>query len=82
MAWRLSLAIAGFGQSVLETYDHERRGTAKGVVEVAAKLVRSTLRTAEEYVGLVEKNAANITGKNFPSKDTRSRLLTDSRYGY
>lgn len=63
LSWRLGLAIKGFDKHSLQTYDDERRTVAKGVVNVAGKLVRSTLRSAEEYVKLVEMNAANITGK-------------------
>ena len=32
------------------------------MVDTAGKLIRSTLRTAQEYVSLIEKNAAQITG--------------------
>lgn len=66
LIWRIHLAItsksATLARSLLGSYDIERRGTAEGVVDVAAKLVRSTLRTAQEYVSLIEKNAGNITG--------------------
>lgn len=62
LAWRLKMACDGFGSGVLKSYDEERRTTAQGVVDVAAKLVRSTMRTSEEYVKIVERSAANITG--------------------
>lgn len=62
LSWRLGLVVKGFSKTLLQTYDDERRNTAKKVVEVAGKLVRSTLQSASAYLDLVEKNAANITG--------------------
>ncbi|KAL1304353.1 hypothetical protein AAFC00_000750 [Neodothiora populina] len=68
LVWRLALAIRctsyaeALGQKLLCSYDIERRKAAETVVEVAGKLVRSTLRTAQEYVTIVEQKAANITG--------------------
>ena len=66
LAWRLNLAIRSndpqFSRLLLHSYDEERRRTAETVVDVAGKLVRSTLRTAQEYVDLIEKSAANVTG--------------------
>ena len=47
---------------LLSSYDTERRETAKGVIDVAAKLVRSTLADAKGYVELIEQNAGFITG--------------------
>jgi phenol 2-monooxygenase len=65
LAWRLNMACKTMIPGILRSYDQERRTTAQGVVDVAAKLVRSTMRTAEEYVNIVEKSAANITGTSF-----------------
>ncbi|KAF2137130.1 uncharacterized protein K452DRAFT_302277 [Aplosporella prunicola CBS 121167] len=62
LAWRLALAVRGGWHSVLQSYEDERLATAKGVIDVAAKLVRSTVKTAAEYVELIEKNANYITG--------------------
>lgn len=68
LVWRVALAVASQSHDcpsprmLLESYDIERRITAQTVVNVAGKLVRSTLRTAQEYVELIEKSAANITG--------------------
>ncbi len=55
---------SGNGRSdLLQSYSDERRAHATRYVSVAAKLVRSTLKTAEEYVGNIEKSADYITGK-------------------
>lgn len=64
LVWRLNLAIKGYPE-ILTSYEHERREVAKSVLEVSGKLVRSTVRTAKEYVGIIEKNAAFITGECF-----------------
>lgn len=47
---------------VLQSYEAERCASAKNIIDVAAKLVRSTVSTAKEYVGLIEQNAGYITG--------------------
>lgn len=67
IVWRVAIAVAldscgSPSQRLLASYDIERRITAQTVVDTAGKLVRSTLRTAQEYVALIEKNAAQITG--------------------
>lgn len=62
LVWRLYLGTKGY-EPLVKTYELERRHIAADVLSVAAKLVRSTLRTATEYVEIVEKNAAYITGK-------------------
>ena len=62
LAWRLHAAIRGM-PNVMQSYETERLTSARLIIDVAAKLVRSTLRTAEEYVSLIEKNANYITGK-------------------
>lgn len=62
LVWRLYLGTKGY-EALVKTYELERRHIAADVLSVAAKLVRSTLRTATEYVEIVEKNAAYITGK-------------------
>ncbi|KAJ5047197.1 uncharacterized protein L3040_003038 [Drepanopeziza brunnea f. sp. 'multigermtubi'] len=78
LAWRLKLAISGFNTQVLQIYDAERRATAKGVVDVAAKLVRTTLKTAEEYVALIGKNAANITGMGITYAPSSAAVVASS----
>ncbi|KAL0260619.1 hypothetical protein SLS55_004309 [Diplodia seriata] len=62
LAWRLALAVKQGNHDVLRSYEDERLATARGVIDVAAKLVRSTVKTATEYVELIEKNANYITG--------------------
>ncbi|EKG16671.1 Monooxygenase FAD-binding protein [Macrophomina phaseolina MS6] len=62
LAWRLALAVKSGYHGVLQSYEDERLATARGVIDVAAKLVRSTVKTAQEYVELIEKNANYITG--------------------
>ncbi|RAH64398.1 monooxygenase [Aspergillus aculeatinus CBS 121060] len=63
LIWRVAFAVKGLGGStLLASYDEERRATATGVIDVAAKLVRMTVKTALEYVDIIEKNAAYITG--------------------
>jgi phenol 2-monooxygenase len=62
LVWRLNIACRSSNSVVLKSYDEERRITAQGVVDVAAKLVRSTMRSADEYVKIVERSAGNITG--------------------
>ncbi|KAK0661774.1 Aromatic hydroxylase fmpF [Lasiodiplodia hormozganensis] len=62
LAWRLALAVKEGYHGVLQSYEDERLATARGVIDVAAKLVRSTVKTATEYVELIEKNANYITG--------------------
>ncbi|KAH8657483.1 putative monooxygenase [Tricladium varicosporioides] len=62
LAWRLNMASKNENPAFLNSYDEERRTVAQGVVDIAGKLVRSTMRTAEEYVSIIEKHAGNITG--------------------
>ncbi|KAH6671280.1 monooxygenase [Halenospora varia] len=62
LAWRLNMATKNENSAFLASYDEERRTVAQGVVDTAGKLVRSTMRTAEEYVSIIEKHAGNITG--------------------
>jgi phenol 2-monooxygenase (NADPH) len=62
LIWRLYLACKGY-PSMITSYERERRHIAADVLSIASKLVRSTLRTATEYVEIVENNAAYITGK-------------------
>lgn len=64
LTWRLGLAAKGLaGHEVLRSYDTERRAVAASVIEVAAKLVRTTVKTALEYVDAIERNAGYITGR-------------------
>lgn len=75
LIWRVAFAVKGLGGStLLASYDEERRATATGVIDVAAKLVRMTVKTALEYVDIIEKNAAYITGMYY----SQSRPLITS----
>ncbi|PSN62952.1 FAD/NAD(P)-binding domain-containing protein [Corynespora cassiicola Philippines] len=68
LIWRLALLTrhphlpSATQTALLRSYDTERRATAKEVIDVAAKLVRSTTAEAKGYVELIEKNAGFITG--------------------
>lgn len=64
LAWRLNLTLKGFGGKILRTYEDERLNSAKNVIDVAAKLVRSTVKTAMEYVSVIQQNASYITGES------------------
>lgn len=69
LAWRLASVLTNDGLSpdaadrLIRSYDVERRTVAQGVIDVAAALVRDTIKTAKEYVSTIEKNAGYITGK-------------------
>ena len=63
LAWRLALAVKSGYHGVMRSYEEERLAAARGVIDVAARLVRSTVKTATEYVDLIEKNANYITGE-------------------
>lgn len=69
LAWRLALVLKssrlqlGAADTLLRSYDIERRQTAQGVIDVAAALVRDTVRSAKQYVGTIERNAGYITGQ-------------------
>ncbi|KAI9737020.1 MAG: hypothetical protein M1834_000609 [Cirrosporium novae-zelandiae] len=81
LVWRLAFALKQKGgQNVLNSYDVERRTVAEGVIDVAAKLVRSTVRTAQEYVEIIEKNAGYITGMGV-SYPPSGKLVEESSYG-
>lgn len=62
----------GAAETLIRSYDTERRTTAQGVIDVAAALVRDTVHTAKQYVGTIQKNAGYITGK--PMTQFRSRF--------
>jgi len=86
LIWRLHFLLqhdslpASTTQALLSSYDIERRETAKGVIDVAAQLVRSTLSDAKGYVGLIEKNAAFITGMGVQYTDIASPLVRASSH--
>lgn len=66
---------------IISSYDVERRVTAKSVIEVAAKLVRSTMADAKGYVELIEKNSGFITGMGVQYLGILSPLVRESEYG-
>lgn len=87
LIWRLyfslrlpSLPTTSF-DSIISSYDIERRETAKGVIDVAAKLVRSTLADAKGYVELIEKNSSFITGMGVQYSGLSSPLVQESEHG-
>lgn len=69
LTWRVATAVRnaslapGAAARLIRSYDTERRAVAQDVINVAAKLVRDTMHTAEQYVSTIEKNAGYITGK-------------------
>jgi hypothetical protein len=62
-------------ENILLSYDIERRSTAQSVIDVAAALVRDTVREAKQYVGTIEKNAGYITGITRHSHSKGLRLM-------
>ncbi|KZL80264.1 fad monooxygenase [Colletotrichum incanum] len=69
LSWRLASILTNDKLSsdatdkLVRSYDIERRTVAQGVIDVAAALVRDTIKSAKEYVSTIEKNAGYITGK-------------------
>lgn len=68
LGWRVAAAVKNQGLTpdgalkLIRSYDTERRTVAQNVIDVAAALVRDTVRTATKYVSTIEKNAGYITG--------------------
>ncbi|KAL1594145.1 hypothetical protein SLS59_008979 [Nothophoma quercina] len=87
LIWRLYFLLrrpslpSSSATAILSSYDTERHTTAKGVIDVAAKLVRSTLADAKGYVELIEKNAGFITGMGVQYSDMASPLVKKSEHG-
>ena len=87
LIWRLYILLRypclphPSSESILSSYDTERRETAKGVINVAAKLVRSTLADAKGYVDLIEQNAGFITGMGVQYSGLESPLVRESDHG-
>lgn len=87
LIWRLNLAIkfpdlpSALRDDLISSYDIERRATATEVVDVASKLVRSTLANAQSYVELIEKNAGFITGMGVRYDGLESPLVVESQRG-
>ena len=87
LIWRLYFSIKCQGlpldiqNAIVQSYDLERRATAKGVINVAAKLVRSTTTEAKHYVDLIEKNSGFITGMGVSYSNMTSPLVEESARG-
>ncbi|ATY64540.1 aromatic compound monooxygenase yhj G [Cordyceps militaris] len=87
LAWRLAMVInepslgKEAARTLLVSYDTERRSTAQGVIDVAAALVRDTVREAKTYVGTIEKNAGYITGMGVSYEACGSPLIQPSEHG-
>ena len=68
LMWKLGLVINhGEPDSLLSTYEAERKPVALSVVEASGELVRSTKFSengthAQDYVKIVQKRSGNITG--------------------
>ncbi|KAJ6788942.1 hypothetical protein PWT90_05194 [Aphanocladium album] len=87
LAWRIAMVInqpsldKEAARKVLLSYDTERRSTAQGVIDVAAALVRDTVREAKTYVGTIQKNAGYITGMGVSYEACGSPLVQQSEHG-
>ncbi|TEA21357.1 Aromatic hydroxylase fmpF [Colletotrichum sidae] len=87
LAWRLAQVVTNDGlgpeavNNLVKSYDVERRTVAQGVIDVAAALVRDTIKTAKEYVSTIEKNAGFITGMGVSYDGTGSPLIQGSAQG-
>ncbi|KAJ3492995.1 hypothetical protein NLG97_g5014 [Lecanicillium saksenae] len=87
LAWRIATVInqpsldKAAAHKLLLSYDTERRTTAQGVIDVAAALVRDTVREAKTYVGTIQKNAGYITGMGVSYEACGSPLVQQSEHG-
>ena len=68
LIWKLNMVMKHrASKALLRSYETERKAVARSVVETSSELVRATKYSAmgshaEDYVKIVEKRAANITG--------------------
>ncbi|GKT44558.1 3-hydroxybenzoate 4-monooxygenase [Colletotrichum spaethianum] len=87
LSWRLASILTNDKLSpeatdkLIRSYDIERRTVAQSVIDVAAALVRDTIKTAKEYVSTIEKNAGYITGMGVSYDGTGSPLIQESCRG-
>ncbi|KPM39945.1 hypothetical protein AK830_g6626 [Neonectria ditissima] len=86
LAWRLAMALRpdvkkDAAESIIRSYDIERRSTAQEVIGVAAALVRDTVREAKTYVSTIQRNAAYITGMGVSYDGLSSPLIKESEHG-
>ncbi|CAI6049547.1 unnamed protein product [Clonostachys chloroleuca] len=88
LSWRLAMVLkqdnlkAGAADKLLRSYDIERRTTAKGVIDVAAALVRETVHTAKQYVSTIQRNAGYTTGMGVSYQDMNSPLVVESTHSF
>ncbi|KAK7423359.1 hypothetical protein QQX98_001150 [Neonectria punicea] len=85
LAWRLAMALRpdvkkDAAESIIRSYDIERRTTAQEVIGVAAALVRDTVREAKTYVSTIQRNAAYITGLGVSYDGLSSPLVKESQH--
>ncbi|KKY39682.1 putative fad monooxygenase [Diaporthe ampelina] len=87
LGWRVAAAVKNQGLTpdgalkLIRSYDTERRTVAQNVIDVAAALVRDTVRTATKYVSTIEKNAGYITGMGVSYDEVGSELIHVSSRG-
>ncbi|KAF5019126.1 hypothetical protein F66182_8895 [Fusarium sp. NRRL 66182] len=87
LGWRLGHVLTcpdlkpDVKDTILRTYDIERRAVAQQVVNVAAKLVRDTTHEATQYVGSIEKSSSHITGMGISYEGLPSAAIRDSQHG-
>lgn len=87
LSWRLAMAINGSGiqeqalGDIVRSYDTERRSTAQGVIDVAAALVRDTVKEAKTYVATIQRNAGYITGMGVAYDESGSPIVKASEAG-
>ncbi|KAH6645021.1 FAD binding domain-containing protein [Truncatella angustata] len=83
IGWRIATAIRhpDGATQLIQSYDTERRAVAQDVINVAARLVRDTMRSAQEYVATIEKNAGYITGMGVSYDGAGSVLIRASAKG-
>ncbi|KZL69900.1 FAD monooxygenase [Colletotrichum tofieldiae] len=87
LSWRLASILTNdrlgsdAADKLIRSYDIERRTVAQGVIDVAAALVRDTIKSAKEYVSTIEKNAGYITGMGVSYDGTGSPLIHESSRG-
>lgn len=87
LGWRVATAVKNQrltpdgALKLIRSYDTERRTVAQNVIDVAAALVRDTVRTATKYVSTIEKNAGYITGMGVSYDEVGSELIHVSSRG-
>lgn len=83
LSWRVAMAAKNQqltpdgALKLIRSYDTERRTVAQNVIDVAAALVRDTVKTATKYVSTIEKNAGYITGMSCFDYDNPCADLAD-----